>query len=67
MKDTSQDPNIWLNDLYNLSLKSKYIKEKHKEYEYEMNPHIYDVLPEEKRSVRVSSNVNASNTTYKDL
>ena len=32
-----------------------------------MNPHIYDVLPEEKRSVRVSSNVNTSTMAYKDL
>ena len=33
IKDTSQDPDIWFNELYNLNLKFKKIKSKYEKYE----------------------------------
>ena len=36
IKDTSNDPDIWLNELFNLNLKFKKIKEKYEKCEYEL-------------------------------
>ena len=46
IKDTSQDPDIWFNELYNLNLYFKKIKDKYEKDEDEMKSHIVDVLPE---------------------
>ena len=43
IKDTSLDPGIWFNDLYNLNLKFKNTKEKYEKYEYEIKAHVFDV------------------------
>ena len=45
IKDTSQDPEIWFNELYILNLKFNNIKDKYEKYEDEMKAHIFDVLP----------------------
>ena len=67
IKYTSQDFDIWFNELYNLNLKLKKIKEKYEKDEDDMKAHIFDVLPEEYKPVRVSFNVDISNMTYTDL
>ena len=46
IKDTSLDPDIWFNDLYNLILKFKKIKEKYEKDEDELNARVFNVLPE---------------------
>ena len=46
IKETSQDPYSWFNELYNLNLKFKSIKEKYKKYEDKLKANIFDVLPE---------------------
>ena len=43
--DTILDPNIWFNELYNLSLKFKRIKVKYEKYEDELKARVFDVLP----------------------
>ena len=55
---TSQDSEIRFNELYNLNLKFKKIKEKYKKYEYDMKAHVSDVLPEEFKPVRVYGDLN---------
>ena len=47
IKDTSSDPGIWFNELYNLNLKFKNTKAKYEKYEDELKAHVFDVLPEE--------------------
>ena len=46
IKDTSLDPGIWFNELYNLNLQFKKIKAKYEKDEYELKAHVFDVLPE---------------------
>ena len=46
IKDTSLDPEIWFNELYNANLKFKNIKAKYEKYEDELKAHVLDVLPE---------------------
>ena len=58
IKDTSLDPEIWFNELYNLNLKFKKIKEEYENYEGKLKADVFDVLPEEYRQVRLSCNVN---------
>ena len=48
IKDTSQDTDIWFNDLFNLNLKFKKIKAGYEKYEDEHKEHFFDVLPENK-------------------
>ena len=54
IKDTSQDPDLWFDEIFNLNLKFKNIKEKYEKDEYEMKAHVFDVLPEEYKPVRLS-------------
>ena len=58
IKETSQDPYIWFNELYYLNLNFKKIKEKYQKEEDEMKEHVSDVLPEQYKPIRVSCNVN---------
>ena len=67
IKDTIQHTYIWSNGLYNLNLNTKKTKEKYEKYEYEMEEHVFDILPEEYKPVRVSWNVKILNMEYKDL
>ena len=67
IKDTSLDPDIRFNEIYNLNLKFKKIKVKHEKYEDKMKAHVFDVLPEEYNPVRLSCNVNITNIEFKDL
>ena len=67
IKDTSQDPDIWFNELFNLNLKFKNIKAKYNKDEYEMKSHVFDGLPEYYKPVRVSCNFNISKMAFKDL
>ena len=43
IKDTSLDPYIWFNGLYNLNLKFKKIKAKCEKYEDKLKAHVLDV------------------------
>ena len=61
IKETSQGTDIWFNELYNLNLKLKKTKEKYEKYEDEMKEHVFDVLSEEYKPVRLSCNVKISN------
>ena len=67
IKDTSQDTDIWFNELFDLNLRLKKIKSKCEKYNYELKAHVFDVLTEEYKPVRVSCNVNISNMSFKDL
>ena len=67
IKDTSQDPNIWFIEIFNLNLNFKKIKAKYKKDEDELKPYVFDVLPEDYKPMRVSCNVNISNMAFKDL
>ena len=58
IKDTSQDPDIWFNDIYNLNLKFNNIKSKYNKYEDKIEARVFDVTSEEYKPVRVSCNVN---------
>ena len=59
VKEKIQDPYIWFNELYNVNLKLKKIKEKMR--------NIFDILPEKYKAVRVSCNSNIPNMSNKDL
>ena len=67
IKNTSLYPDIWFNELYNLNLSFKKIKEKYEKDEYELNAYVFDVLPEEYNQVRVSCNVKIDNIHFKEL
>ena len=67
IKDTSIDPDIWFNWLYNLNLDFKKIKEKYEKDEDKLKAHVFDLLPEEYKQVRVSCKVNISKMQFKDL
>ena len=58
IRDISQDPDIWFNKLFNLNPKFKKIKAKYEKYEYEIKEHVFDILSENYKQVRVSYNVN---------
>ena len=57
IKDTSQYPDIWFNELFNLNLKFKKIKAKYEEYEDEIKAQVFDFLPEEYKPAKVSFRV----------
>ena len=67
IKDTSQDSDIWFNELFHLNLKLKKIKANYYKYEDELKAHVFDVLNEDYKPVRVSCNVSISNISFKDL
>ena len=67
IKDTSLDPEIWFNELYILNLKFKNIKAKYEKDEDELKAHVFYVLAEEYKQVRVSCNVNIAKMEFKDL
>ena len=46
IKDTIQDPDIWLNELYKLNLDFNKVNGKYEKYEDEIKAHLFDVLPE---------------------
>ena len=46
IKDTSQDSDIWFNELYSLNLKFKKIKAKYGKDEDKLNAHVFNILPE---------------------
>ena len=54
IKYTSLDPDIWFNQIHDLNLKFKKIKAKYEKYEDGIKAHVFDVLPEEHKQVRVS-------------
>ena len=60
IKETSQDPDIWFNELFNLNLKFNKIKAKYDKNEDQMKSYVFHVLPEYYKPVRVSCNVNIS-------
>ena len=64
IKDRSLDRYIWFNEMYNLNLNLKKIKKYEKEKDG-LKTHIFDVLPEEYKPVRVSCNVNIANMEFK--
>ena len=43
IKETSLDPDIWFNKLYNLNLRFKSIKPNYEKYEDELKAHLFDV------------------------
>ena len=43
IKETSLDPDIWFNKLYNLNLRFKSIKSNYEKYEDELKAHVFDV------------------------
>ena len=47
IKDTSLDPYIWFNEIYNFNLKFNNIKEEYEKYEDELKARVFDILPEE--------------------
>ena len=53
IKDTSLYPDIWFNELYNLNLKFNKIEAKYEKYEDKLKAHVFDVLPEKYKKVRV--------------
>ena len=57
-KYTSQDPGIWFNELYDISLNFKKIQEKYEKYEDAMKAHVSDILPEAYKPIIVSCNIN---------
>ena len=67
IKDTSLDPDIWFNELYNLSLRFKNIKAKYEKDEDEMKAHVFYVLTEEYKQLRVSWSVKFSKIQFIDL
>ena len=46
IKDTSLDPDIWYNELYNFNLRFNKIKAKYEKDEDELKSHVFDVLPQ---------------------
>ena len=46
IKETSIDPDIWFNDLYNINLKFKKIKSKYERDKAEPKAHVFYILPE---------------------
>ena len=47
IKDTSLDPYIWFNEIYNFNLKFNNIKAEYEKDEDELKARVFDVLPEE--------------------
>ena len=45
IKDTSQDPDIWFNELYKLNLEFKKIKANHENDEEKLKTDVFDILP----------------------
>ena len=43
IQDTSQDPDIWFNDIFNVNLKFKKIKSKYDKDKDDLKPHVFDV------------------------
>ena len=64
IKYTSIDPYDWFNEMYNLNLKFKKIKAKYEKNEEKLKSHVFDVLPEEYKTVRVSCNVNIAKNEF---
>ena len=54
INDTSQDPYIWFYEPFNLNLKSNNINENYEKYEDDPKAHVFDVLPEFYKTMRVS-------------
>ena len=48
IKDTSQDPDIWLNEQFNSDLKFNKIKAKYEKYGYYMKAHVFISQPKSK-------------------
>ena len=67
IKETSQDPYIWLNELFNLNFKFKKNEGKYEKDEDEMKSYVFDILSEEYKLVRVLCDVNISKMEYKDI
>ena len=67
IKDTSQDHDIWFNEIFNLNPKLKKIKKKYEKYEDEMKALVCHVLPEDYKPARVSCNANIPKMSFKDL
>ena len=45
IKDTSQDPDIWFNELYKLNLEFKKIKANYENDEEKLKTDVFDILP----------------------
>ena len=46
IKDTSKDPEICFNEIFNLNLNFKKIKAKYEKDEDDLKAHVFDILPE---------------------
>ena len=67
MKGTSQDPDIWFNGSFNLNIKFKKIKANYDKDEDEIKAHIFEILSEDYKPVRLSCNVDISKMVFNDL
>ena len=67
IKYKSQNNDIWFNKQFDLNLKFKKITAKYEKDEDEIKAHVFDVLPEKYKPMRVSCDVNISTMAYKDL
>ena len=67
IKYTIQDNDIWFNELFIPNLKFKKIKGKYNKDKDELKAHVFDVLSEDYKPVRVSFNANISKMAFKEL
>ena len=56
-----------VHELFDLNLRLKKIKSKCDKYKYELKAHVFDVLSEDYKPVRVSFNANISKMAFKEL
>ena len=56
---------ICINEIYNLNLKFRKIKQRYEKYIDEMNAHVFNFIPENYKPLRVSCNVNMLKIEYK--
>ena len=54
VKDTSQYPDIWFNELFNLNLKFKRIQSNYEKDEDELKAQFIEVVPEDYKTVILS-------------
>ena len=66
IKDTSQDPDIWFHELFDSNLRFKNIEVKYAKEKYELIAHVFDVLPENYNTMRVSCSIKVSKMEFKD-
>ena len=67
IKDKSQDPITWLNELHNINLNLNNIMGRYDRDEDEIKGHMFDILPEEYKPVHIYCSVNTNKMAYRDL